>query len=100
MVALESLPAQRLLSARADRAAPLLPLLSRFLDLQKGHRRLSRRVNLTVNWHAPRIAAARLLELQAISWPFLASFAHFDALARFCSSHRCPSASVKDRRPE
>src|ERR1043165_6679496 len=35
-----------------------------------------------------------------MSWPFRASFAHFDALARFCSSHRCPSASVKDRRPE
>ena len=50
MLALESRPAQRLLSAScADRAAPLLPLLSRFLDLQKGLRRLSRRVNLTVN---------------------------------------------------
>jgi hypothetical protein len=50
MVALESRSVQRLLSASCgDRAAPLLPLLSRFLDLQKGLRRLSRRVNLTVN---------------------------------------------------
>jgi len=33
----------------------------------------------------------------AISWPFLASFAHLDPLAEFCSSQKWPSASVKVR---
>ena len=34
---------------RGVRTAPFLPLRSRFLNLQKSVRRLSRRVNLTVN---------------------------------------------------